>query len=230
MADGLASFKKREEAANTIYNSPNFRSVPLQKATPACKPDEAKGPTCASEQCDDLMDTGEASKPNLGALRLKPFVGLRPKNVKAKRNKAMIVQKTASRCKPSKPIQALVNSGGGRAVSQGIQDEATTMGESLPDSNIENMNHILLKEKIMQAQNNLLAKKIKESEKTAAQQVPWQQNQHVPDPSSFLLSPPLPSLNMGGTYHGEMAAEARRSDLNLSLEPIYSCHLGCFAT
>ncbi|GAB4840144.1 Agamous-like MADS-box protein ap1 [Ancistrocladus abbreviatus] len=95
----------------------------------------------------------------------------------------------------------------------------------------ESISELQKKEKAMQEQNNLLAKKIKEREKTVAQQLQWQQqNQHVPDPSNFLLSPPLPSLNMGGTYHGEMAAEARRNDLNLTLEPIYSCHLGCFAT
>ncbi|GAB4856702.1 hypothetical protein Ancab_014617 [Ancistrocladus abbreviatus] len=86
MVDGSALFKRREEAANIVYNSLNFDSVPLQRVTLACKPNEAKGPTCASKWCGDLMDIG----PNSGALRLKHFVGLRPKKAKAKRNKGLL--------------------------------------------------------------------------------------------------------------------------------------------
>ncbi|GAB4861285.1 hypothetical protein Ancab_036447, partial [Ancistrocladus abbreviatus] len=144
MADGSASFKRRVEAANIVYNSLNLYFVPLQKVTSNCKPNEAKGPTCASEWCSDLMDIGEASKPNSGALWLKRFVGHRPKKVEAKRNKAMTVKKIANRCRSSKPIQALVNLGGGRAKSQRIQDEVESIGESLHDSNIENINCIFL--------------------------------------------------------------------------------------
>ncbi|GAB2280168.1 Agamous-like MADS-box protein ap1 [Dionaea muscipula] len=89
----------------------------------------------------------------------------------------------------------------------------------------ESISELQKKERAMQEQNNMLAKRIKEREKTIAQEVQWQQQnqQHVPDPSNFLLSPPIPSLNMGGHYQGEMAAaEVRRNDLNLTLEPIYS--------
>ncbi|GAB2297131.1 Agamous-like MADS-box protein ap1 [Dionaea muscipula] len=66
----------------------------------------------------------------------------------------------------------------------------------------ESISELQKKEKSMHDQNNLLAKKLKEREETIiAEEVQWQQqtDQHVPlDLSSgFLLSPPLPSLNIG---------------------------------
>ncbi|CAI0390654.1 unnamed protein product [Linum tenue] len=108
------------------------------------------------------------------------------------------------------------------------------------------------REKAIQEQNDVLAKQIKEKEKAVAvaehQQQPqafWtHQNHHAPSPSHFLLPqppPPLPSLNIGGTsyhedhhhhhHHHQQGPEGRtsRNDLDLSLEPIYSCNLGCFA-
>ncbi|XP_057961538.1 agamous-like MADS-box protein AP1 [Malania oleifera] len=93
----------------------------------------------------------------------------------------------------------------------------------------ESISELQRKERTMQEQNNMLAKQIKEQEKTAAQQVHWEQQNHGPNASSFLLAQPLPCLNIGGTYQGE-APEVRRNELDLTLEPIYSCHLGCFAT
>ncbi|KAK4484035.1 hypothetical protein RD792_011250 [Penstemon davidsonii] len=96
------------------------------------------------------------------------------------------------------------------------------------------------KERAIQEQNSMLAKKIKEKEKEIAQQPPWEQQHHginhqalppppPPPPQHFLMPPQLPSLNMGGTYEGEEAAEARRNELDLTLDSLYSCHLGCFA-
>ncbi|KAK7861547.1 floral homeotic protein apetala 1 [Quercus suber] len=90
------------------------------------------------------------------------------------------------------------------------------------------------KEKAIQEQNTILANKIKEKEKTVAQQAQaqaqWEQQNHGPNgSSSFMLPQPLPCLNIGGTHHEE-APELRRNELELTLEPIYSCHLGCFAT
>ncbi|KAE8023112.1 hypothetical protein FH972_008856 [Carpinus fangiana] len=88
----------------------------------------------------------------------------------------------------------------------------------------ESISQLQRKEKAIQEQNTVLAKKIKENEKTAAQQVDWEQQNHGPNGStSFLLPQPLP-----GSYQEE-APEVRRNELELTLEPIYSCHLGCFA-
>uniref|UniRef100_A0A5B7ANC5 Putative transcription factor CAULIFLOWER A n=1 Tax=Davidia involucrata TaxID=16924 RepID=A0A5B7ANC5_DAVIN len=91
----------------------------------------------------------------------------------------------------------------------------------------ESISELQRKERAIQEQNNMLAKEIKEKEKTMAQQAQWEQQNHGPNSSSFLPQP-LPCLNIGGTYHGE-APEVRRNELDLTLEPIYSYHLGCFA-
>ncbi|KAK8667871.1 hypothetical protein V6N13_105348 [Hibiscus sabdariffa] len=86
------------------------------------------------------------------------------------------------------------------------------------------------KEKTIQEQNTMLAKQIKEREKTVAQQQQsqWGQQDHGLNSSSFLLPQPPPCLKIGGAYREE-ATEMRRNELDLTLEPIYSCHLGCFA-
>ncbi|KAJ9707730.1 hypothetical protein PVL29_000009 [Vitis rotundifolia] len=93
----------------------------------------------------------------------------------------------------------------------------------------ESISELQRKEKAMQEQNNMLAKEIKEKEKTVAQQTHWEQQNHGLNTSSFLLPQQLPCLNMGGTYQGE-AHGARRNELDLTLEPIYPSHLGCFTT
>ncbi|KAL4618305.1 agamous-like MADS-box protein AP1 [Castanea sativa] len=98
----------------------------------------------------------------------------------------------------------------------------------------ESISDLQRKEKAIQEQNTILANKIKEKEKTVTQQAQaqahWEQQNHGPNgSSSFMLPQPLPCLNIGGTHHEE-APEARRNELELTLEPIYSCHLGCFAT
>nr|BAK09614.1 MADS-box transcription factor [Cyclamen persicum] len=89
-------------------------------------------------------------------------------------------------------------------------------------------------EKAIQEQNNILAKQIKEKEKEreqiiAEQQARWERhNNHGQATPQFLVRQQLPGLNIGGIYQGEVP-EARRNDLDLTLEPIYSCNLGCFA-
>ncbi|KOM32008.1 hypothetical protein LR48_Vigan01g156400 [Vigna angularis] len=88
----------------------------------------------------------------------------------------------------------------------------------------ESISELQKKEKVIQEQNNMLAKKIKEKEKVAAQQAQWDHPNHGVN-ASFLL--PQPLLNMGGNYREE-APEVGRNELDLTLEPLYSCHLGCF--
>ncbi|KAL8161444.1 hypothetical protein V2J09_012933 [Rumex salicifolius] len=96
----------------------------------------------------------------------------------------------------------------------------------------DSISELQKKEKAMQEQNNTIAKKIKEKEKELAQEMQWQQqnqqNSHDnQDPSSFLLSPTLASLNIGGAYQGDVSGDVRRtSELALSLEPIYSVEVG----
>ncbi|CAL0318178.1 unnamed protein product [Lupinus luteus] len=92
----------------------------------------------------------------------------------------------------------------------------------------ESISELQKKEKVIQEQNNMLAKKIKDKEKanTVQQAEPWDQPNYRVD-ASFLIQQPLPTLNMGGN-HREEAPEVGRNELDLSLEPFYSCYLGCF--
>ncbi|KAJ6689883.1 hypothetical protein OIU85_006202 [Salix viminalis] len=70
--------------------------------------------------------------------------------------------------------------------------------------------------------------KIKEKEKALAQLALRDQQNDGPNPSSFFSpQPPLPCLNI---RYQEEDTEARRNELDLTLEPIYSCHPGCFGT
>ncbi|KAG8383020.1 hypothetical protein BUALT_Bualt05G0140400 [Buddleja alternifolia] len=115
----------------------------------------------------------------------------------------------------------------------GLKHIRTRKNQLLYDS----ISELQRKEKAIQEQNNMLAKKIKEKEKEMAQQPQWEQrNYHgtnappmplPPPPPHFMMAPQLPSLNVGGTY--EEATEARRNELDLTLDSLYSCHLGCFA-
>ncbi|KAL8531506.1 hypothetical protein ACS0TY_008192 [Phlomoides rotata] len=102
----------------------------------------------------------------------------------------------------------------------------------------DSISELQRKEKAIQEQNTMLAKKIKEKEKEIGQQqTPWDQQNHctnaaglppLPPPPPFLSPPQLPTLNIrGGMY--EEASEARRNELDLTLDSLYSCHLGCFA-
>ncbi|KDP41335.1 hypothetical protein JCGZ_15742 [Jatropha curcas] len=95
----------------------------------------------------------------------------------------------------------------------------------------ESISEYQKKEKAIEAQNSMLAKQIKEKEKAVAQQALWEQQNRNTHMSPFLVpQQPLPCLNIGGTYQEEAVPEVRRNQLDLTLEPIYSCHLGCFTT
>ncbi|KAE9615462.1 putative transcription factor, K-box [Lupinus albus] len=93
----------------------------------------------------------------------------------------------------------------------------------------ESISELQKKEKVIQEQNNMLAKKIKEKEKanTAQQDAPWDQSNYIVDTSFLIQHQPLPILNMGRNQDQE-APEIVRNELDLSLEPFYFCHLGCF--
>ncbi|KAH7569966.1 hypothetical protein JRO89_XS05G0025000 [Xanthoceras sorbifolium] len=92
----------------------------------------------------------------------------------------------------------------------------------------ESISELQRKEKAIQEQNSMLAKQIKEKEKTMAQQAQWEQQNQGHNTLSFMLPVTPPCLKMGGIYQEE-APEMRRNELDLTLEPIYACNLGCFA-
>ncbi|CAH9103732.1 unnamed protein product [Cuscuta europaea] len=94
----------------------------------------------------------------------------------------------------------------------------------------ESLSELQKKERTIREENNMLAKKIKEKERTAASQVSWDQQSQVP-PGFLFQQQPLPGI--GGSYHGTAGEEAARdnSDLDLNLDSLYpQCHLGCFAS
>ncbi|XP_023755909.1 truncated transcription factor CAULIFLOWER A [Lactuca sativa] len=104
----------------------------------------------------------------------------------------------------------------------------------------ESISELQKKGKAIQEQNTTLTKKIKEKEKekTVTQNAhdQWDHHNYMETDPSFLMPPPPPSLHMGGNYNqgggggggeGE-AAEGRTNELDLSLQPIYSCHMRCF--
>ncbi|GFP87292.1 floral homeotic protein apetala 1 [Phtheirospermum japonicum] len=101
----------------------------------------------------------------------------------------------------------------------------------------DSISELQRKEKAIQEQNTMLAKKIKEKEKEIGQQTQWAQQNHctnapplapLPPPPPFLMAAQPPCLNIeGGSY--EDVTEARRNELDLTLDSLYSCHLGCFA-
>nr|BAG24491.1 squamosa [Torenia fournieri] len=108
----------------------------------------------------------------------------------------------------------------------------------------DSISELQRKEKAIQEQNSLLAKRIKEKEKELREQALWQQqnNGHIspplpplppPQPPPHYLMPPphqLPNVNSIGDTYEHQAAEARISnELDLTLDSLYSCHLGCFA-
>ncbi|XP_038893559.1 truncated transcription factor CAULIFLOWER A [Benincasa hispida] len=66
----------------------------------------------------------------------------------------------------------------------------------------ESISELQKKDKALQEQNNMLAKKIKEKEKAQAQnpQIEQQQNSHVIESSPLLLPQPFQSLNMSCLY------------------------------
>ncbi|KAG5051560.1 truncated transcription factor CAULIFLOWER A-like [Glycine soja] len=95
----------------------------------------------------------------------------------------------------------------------------------------ESISELQKKEKRIQEENNTLAKKIKEKEQAVAQQAAqWEQPNYRVDTSFMPQQQPLPtSLNIcGNNYCQEAAPELGRNGLDLTLEPLYSCNLGCF--
>ncbi|KAL8518455.1 hypothetical protein ACS0TY_009725 [Phlomoides rotata] len=91
------------------------------------------------------------------------------------------------------------------------------------------------KEKVIQEQNSMLTKQIKDKEQEMAQQPQWEQQNHghhhapPPPPPSFMMTPQFPCLNMGGVSNEGETMETRRNELDLTLDSLYSCNLGCFA-
>ncbi|KAI9091942.1 hypothetical protein K1719_027877 [Acacia pycnantha] len=91
----------------------------------------------------------------------------------------------------------------------------------------ESIAELQKKEKVIQEENSMLEKKIKAA---AAQHshMTWEQ-QNLGGPNSAYLLPPTlhhhPTLHIGGNYREE---GAQRNELDLTLEPLYSCNLGCF--
>ncbi|KAJ0764706.1 putative transcription factor, K-box [Helianthus annuus] len=99
----------------------------------------------------------------------------------------------------------------------------------------ESISELQKKGKAIQEQNTTLTKKIKEKEKdkTIPQNTQWEMHNYVDHDTTFLMPPPPPALNMGGDYnHGgggsSEGADGRTNELDLSLQPIYSCHMRCF--
>nr|ABG49519.1 FUL-like protein 2 [Euptelea pleiosperma] len=86
------------------------------------------------------------------------------------------------------------------------------------------------KDKVLQEQNSMLEKKIKEMEKSIAQQRHWEQQNQGQNSPSFLLSQTLPSLTIGGTYQarctgGEEEEARTQSRFNTHMPPWMLRHL-----
>ncbi|KAI3817115.1 hypothetical protein L1987_10904 [Smallanthus sonchifolius] len=99
----------------------------------------------------------------------------------------------------------------------------------------ESISELQKKGKAIQEQNTTLTKKIKEKEKdkTIPQNTQWELHNYVDHDATFLMPPPPPALNMGGDYnHGggsrSEGADGRTNELDLSLQPIYPCHMRCY--
>nr|AXR70623.1 MADS-box 1 [Momordica dioica] len=99
----------------------------------------------------------------------------------------------------------------------------------------ESINELKKKGKVLQEQNNILGKKIKEREKSRAhnpqQEQQWHQHSNVIESSPPLLPQQFQSLYMSshqpshGLPENESAPNHERSDTLL----VYNCNLGCFA-
>nr|QBB78494.1 MADS box transcription factor APETALA1-like [Melaleuca quinquenervia] len=72
----------------------------------------------------------------------------------------------------------------------------------------ESISELQKKDKALQEQNNMLAKKVKEKEKALTQQTQWENQQvNALTSSSVILSQSLQPLNIGGPYHASGAEE-----------------------
>ncbi|XP_022737459.1 truncated transcription factor CAULIFLOWER A-like [Durio zibethinus] len=76
----------------------------------------------------------------------------------------------------------------------------------------ESISELQKKDKALQEQNNILAKKVKEKEKTLVQQAQWEQQNNCQDPSSMLLPQPIQSLNISGTYETRSSGREEEGD------------------
>ncbi|XP_071715454.1 agamous-like MADS-box protein AP1 [Rutidosis leptorrhynchoides] len=97
----------------------------------------------------------------------------------------------------------------------------------------ESISELQKKGKAIQEQNTSLSKKIKEKEKDNTiipHNAQWEHHNYVDD-TTYLMPPP-PALNMGGNYNqgggSDQGGDGRTNELDLSLQPIYSCHMRCF--
>ncbi|KAE8705383.1 Floral homeotic protein APETALA 1 C [Hibiscus syriacus] len=103
-------------------------------------------------------------------------------------------------------------------------DKALKLNQLMCDS----ISELQRKEKAIKEQNTMLAKQIKEREKTVAQQLLWEQqdDDNVLNTSSFLLQHQHSSLNIGG-INQKVATQVRGNELDLTLDlyPISSWHL-----
>ncbi|KAI5660059.1 hypothetical protein M9H77_28852 [Catharanthus roseus] len=96
----------------------------------------------------------------------------------------------------------------------------------------ESISELQKKDKALQEQNNILAKKVKEKEKALAQQSEEEQQQnHELNSSSFLLSQPLNSLNIseayqrGGENEGEQQGTSRHLQNSGAMPPWMLSHI-----
>lgn len=92
----------------------------------------------------------------------------------------------------------------------------------------ESISELQRKEKAIQEQNYMLAKQIKEKEKEMVQQPSCEQQNHGNNMPTFSMSSQLPCLNISGAYEGEATEDGRINGLDLNMDSLYSCHLGCF--
>nr|BAS04477.1 MADS box protein [Gentiana scabra] len=96
----------------------------------------------------------------------------------------------------------------------------------------ESISELQKKGKAIQEQNNMLIKKINEKEKIMSQQTQWDRLNSAANSTPFLVPSHLalpPCLNVSGNYEEDAQATRRNvNELDLTLDSIYSCHLGYF--
>ncbi|XP_022728796.1 agamous-like MADS-box protein AGL8 homolog [Durio zibethinus] len=76
----------------------------------------------------------------------------------------------------------------------------------------ESISELQKKDKALQEQNNMLAKKVKEKEKAVAQQRQLEEQNNCHDPSSMLLPQPMQSLNTSGNYEARSSGREEEGD------------------
>ncbi|GAB4857138.1 hypothetical protein Ancab_015049, partial [Ancistrocladus abbreviatus] len=96
----------------------------------------AWGPNSVPDQSDVPPPSAEANKPKLGGIRLKRFACWKPTHLGHKFKKTLQAPSV-------NPRQALNNKAQGELCIRS-QHEAKSLGDSLRDSNLVNMNHIIL--------------------------------------------------------------------------------------